>query len=183
MTRKTCQYTILINNWVCKGTPIDNAWKRALIAYVKAEGTTTSKLLKIKNNLLTLSEPKYVQTFNVFALTREEQEQYLKEINTQLREHCLILCDFQYCNEYNLIYNPPPYIIYTIPEKNKPISNCTSKLESTFNPDSNSDNDDDKNNSSSSAQNSNKIYDALNSDSNPKTFITLLDLTKEQELK
>ncbi|KAG9301424.1 hypothetical protein G9A89_018096 [Geosiphon pyriformis] len=27
---KTCQYTILINDWVRKGTPIDNAWKRAL---------------------------------------------------------------------------------------------------------------------------------------------------------
>ncbi|KAG9300152.1 hypothetical protein G9A89_010562 [Geosiphon pyriformis] len=59
----------------------------------KAEGATTSKLLEIKNNLLTLLKPEYVPMFNVFsnikddlkkfheyyqflAPTREEQKQY-----------------------------------------------------------------------------------------------------------
>ncbi|KAG9293067.1 hypothetical protein G9A89_016429 [Geosiphon pyriformis] len=38
-------------------------------------------------------------------------------------------------------------------------------------------------NNSSSAQNGNKNNNNLDSDSNPKTFITLSDLTKKQELK
>ncbi|KAG9293038.1 hypothetical protein G9A89_016400 [Geosiphon pyriformis] len=79
--------------------------------HAKVEDAMTSKLLKIKNNLLSLSEPEYVQMFNVFgnieddpkkfyehyqqlALTREEQEQHLEEINTQLCNYCLIPCDF-----------------------------------------------------------------------------------------
>ncbi|KAG9303704.1 hypothetical protein G9A89_018601 [Geosiphon pyriformis] len=74
-------------------------------------------------------------------------------------------------------------MIYTIPEGNKPMSSCALELESVFNPDSNSDNNDDKNNGSSSTPISNTNYDNLNSDSYPKTFIILPDLTKEQELK
>ncbi|KAG9285971.1 hypothetical protein G9A89_022647 [Geosiphon pyriformis] len=27
---ETCQYMILINDWVCKRTPIDDAWKQTL---------------------------------------------------------------------------------------------------------------------------------------------------------
>ncbi|KAG9299101.1 hypothetical protein G9A89_020414 [Geosiphon pyriformis] len=90
---ETYQYTILINNWVCKGTPIDNAWKRALrqlegyshnkhelwrMAYAKTEDTTTSELLEIKNNPLSLSEPKYVQTFNVFSNIEDNPEEFHK---------------------------------------------------------------------------------------------------------
>ncbi|KAG9292954.1 hypothetical protein G9A89_016316 [Geosiphon pyriformis] len=63
------------------------------------------------------------------------------------------------------------------------MSSCTSESESVFNPDSNSNNNDDENNGSSSTLISNTNYDNSNSDSYPKTFITLLDLTKEQELK
>ncbi|KAG9299281.1 hypothetical protein G9A89_013929 [Geosiphon pyriformis] len=70
-----------------------------------------------------------------------------------------------------------------IPEEDKPISSCTSKLESIFNSNSNSDDNDNKNNSSSSAQNDNKKYNDWNSDSNSKQYITLSDLFKEQELK
>ncbi|KAG9287553.1 hypothetical protein G9A89_019614 [Geosiphon pyriformis] len=88
-----------------------------------------------------------------------------------------------YCNECDLIYNPPPHIIYTIPEEEEPINSCASELESTFNPNSNSNNDNDKNNGSSSALNGNKNYDDSNSDSNPETFIALPDFSKEQELK
>ncbi|KAG9286835.1 hypothetical protein G9A89_012385 [Geosiphon pyriformis] len=108
---ETYQYTILINDWVSKGTPIDNAWKQALIAYAKAESATTSELLKIKNNPLSLSKPEYVQTFDVFgniednskefhkhyqhlASTKKEQEQCLEQLNTRLCQHCLIPCDF-----------------------------------------------------------------------------------------
>ncbi|KAG9292519.1 hypothetical protein G9A89_002154 [Geosiphon pyriformis] len=85
-----------------------------------------------------------------------------------------------YCN---LIYNPPPRIIYTIPEENEPISCCALELGSTFNLDSNSNNDDDKNNDSSFAQNGNENINNSNSDSNPKIYIELSDLTKEQVLK
>ncbi|KAG9284734.1 hypothetical protein G9A89_003037 [Geosiphon pyriformis] len=70
------------------------------MAYVKAEGVTTSELLEIKNNSLSLPKPEYVQTFNVFgniednpeefhkhyqhlALTREEQEQHLEHDNDE----------------------------------------------------------------------------------------------------
>ncbi|KAG9297814.1 hypothetical protein G9A89_000119 [Geosiphon pyriformis] len=69
------------------------------MVYVKAEGTTTSKLLEIKNNPLSLPEPKYIQIFDIFgniednskefhehyqhlALTKEEQEQHLEQLNT-----------------------------------------------------------------------------------------------------
>ncbi|KAG9303574.1 hypothetical protein G9A89_018470 [Geosiphon pyriformis] len=83
----------------------------------------------------------------------------------------------------DLIYNPPICMIYMIPEEEEPINSCTSELESTFNPNSNSDNDDNENNGSSSAQCDNGKYSNLNSDSNPKTYIVLSDLTKEQELK
>ncbi|KAG9296694.1 hypothetical protein G9A89_001326 [Geosiphon pyriformis] len=88
-----------------------------------------------------------------------------------------------YCNECDLIYNPPPCMIYMILKEKEPINSCASELESSFNSDSNSDNDDDKNNGSSSIQNGNKNYNDSNSNSNPKTYIVLLNLTKEQELK
>ncbi|KAG9294229.1 hypothetical protein G9A89_021588 [Geosiphon pyriformis] len=170
------------------------------MAYAKAEGATTNKLLEIKNNSLLLLEPEYVQTFDIFvniednlkefhkhyqqlASTRKEQKQHLKEINIQLCDYCLIPYDFKYCNECNLIYNPPPCMIYTIPEEDKPISNCASESESIFNPNSNSDNNDNENTDSSSAQNSNKNNNDSDPNSNSKTYITFPDLTKEQELK
>ncbi|KAG9306039.1 hypothetical protein G9A89_020234 [Geosiphon pyriformis] len=136
----------------------DELWR---MAYAKTEDATTSELLEIKNNSLSFPEPKYIQTFD------ERTEAAFRA----------------YCNECDLIYNLPPHIIYTIPEEDKPISNCASESESTFNPNSNSDNDDDKNNSSSSTLNSHEIYDDSNFNSNPKTFIALPDLIKEQELK
>ncbi|KAG9303591.1 hypothetical protein G9A89_018487 [Geosiphon pyriformis] len=86
----------------------------------------------------------------------------------------------------DLIYNPLPCIIYTIPEEEKPISNCISESESPINRDSNSDNDND-NNGSSSIQNSNNNDNDSNSDPNSNTnykqYIGLPDLSKEQELK
>ncbi|KAG9297090.1 hypothetical protein G9A89_019371 [Geosiphon pyriformis] len=114
------------------------------------------------------------------ALTKIEE---LKEINTKLCDYCLIPCDFQYCNKCDFIYNLPLHIIYTILEEEKPISSCTSELESIFNLDSNSDNDDNKNNSSSSIPNDHKNYNDSNFNSNSKTYIALPNLIKKQELK
>ncbi|KAG9287488.1 hypothetical protein G9A89_023860 [Geosiphon pyriformis] len=93
------------------GRTCDETYELWRMAYAKAEGTTTSKLLEIKNNLLLLPKPEYIQTFDIFgniknnpeefykhyqhlAPTREEQEQCLEQLNTQLCQHCLIPCDF-----------------------------------------------------------------------------------------
>ncbi|KAG9288382.1 hypothetical protein G9A89_021413 [Geosiphon pyriformis] len=43
---------------------------------VKAEDTTTSKLLEIKNNLLSLPESKYVLTFDVFGNIEDDLEEF-----------------------------------------------------------------------------------------------------------
>ncbi|KAG9303837.1 hypothetical protein G9A89_018734 [Geosiphon pyriformis] len=170
------------------------------MANTKIEGIMLSKILEIKNNslkpvnIVLIPNPdtfldlkagpeKFHKHYQNLAPTRKEQEQCLAQINTQLCNHCLILCDFQYCNECNLIYNLPPlHMIYTIPEE-KPISSCALESESTFNPDSNSNNNDNENNSFSSAQYGNKDNNNLDSNSNPKTYIALPDLTKAQELK
>ncbi|KAG9306656.1 hypothetical protein G9A89_004203 [Geosiphon pyriformis] len=126
---------------------------------------------------------KIITTNRITKTPIEEQEQWLEEINTQLYNQCLISCDFQYCNECDLIYNSPPHIIYTIPEKEEPISSCALELESTFNLNLNSNNNNNKNNDSSSIQNGNKNYDDSNFDSNPEQYIVLLNLSKKQELK
>ncbi|KAG9284516.1 hypothetical protein G9A89_014120 [Geosiphon pyriformis] len=163
----------------------------------KIEEATSKEIRKIKNNPLEpieldwdkepvinfLESEVFHEHYQTLALTREEQEECLAQLNTRLCDHCLILCDFQYCNECNLIYNPLLHMIYTIPEEKKTISSCTSELELMFNSDSNSDNDDNENNNSSFAPNSNENYDNSNFDSNSETFIVLLDLSKKQELK
>ncbi|KAG9302379.1 hypothetical protein G9A89_011429 [Geosiphon pyriformis] len=198
-----CQYTILISDWVSRVIPITAAWHQTL-DHLNIEGATLSEILEIKNNppepvdIIHIPNPdafmdketdpedfhKYYQNL---APTREEQKQYLEQLNTRLCDHCLISCNFQYCNECDLIYNPLPCIIYTIPEEIKPISSYTSKSESLFNPNSNSDNDDDKNTSFSSVQIGNNNDDDSNLDSNfdPKyeQYIALPDLFKEQKLK
>ncbi|KAG9307513.1 hypothetical protein G9A89_017343 [Geosiphon pyriformis] len=94
----------------------------------------------IKNNLLELIKLNWGSNSEII-LELMDPEQFYK-----LCDYCLIPYDFQYCNEYNLIYNSPLCIIYMIPEKNKSISSCASKSESTFNSDSNFNNDDNKNN-------------------------------------
>ncbi|KAG9284459.1 hypothetical protein G9A89_014063 [Geosiphon pyriformis] len=78
-------------------------------------------------------------------------------------------------------------MIYTIPKKEEPISNCALESELIFNPDSNSDNNDDKNTGSSSVQygenNDNDSNSDLNPNPNYEQYIALPNLTKEQELK
>ncbi|KAG9288783.1 hypothetical protein G9A89_023080 [Geosiphon pyriformis] len=127
--------------------PIDAVWRQAVknlngclhnddkiwrMAFAKIEGALPKEIKMIKNNPLKSIElnwdPKPVINFL-------DPKQFY--------EHYQELCD--------LIYNPPPRIIYTIPEEEL-ISSCASELESTFNPNSNSDNDNNKNNSSSSKQ-------------------------------
>ncbi|KAG9296891.1 hypothetical protein G9A89_006846 [Geosiphon pyriformis] len=78
-------------------------------------------------------------------------------------------------------------MIYTIPEKEEPISSCALELESPFNLNSNFNNNDNKNTGSSSVQygenNNNNSNSDLNPDPNYEQYIALPDLTKEQELK
>ncbi|KAG9286001.1 hypothetical protein G9A89_022677 [Geosiphon pyriformis] len=212
MCDKSCQYTILISDWIRKGTLIKTAWKKAVqqldsclhddnkiwqIAFVKIERALPEEIREIKNNppepieldwdsepvinLLELEE--FYKHYQHLAPTREEQEQWLKQLNARLCHYCLILSDFEYCNECDLIYNPPPCMIYMILKEKKPISNCTLELESVFDPDSNPNNNNDKNTSSSSAQNDNKNISNSDSNSNSEIYIALPDLSKEQELK
>ncbi|KAG9296697.1 hypothetical protein G9A89_001329 [Geosiphon pyriformis] len=171
------------------------------ITIAKIEGVTPKEIREIKNNpsepikldwdaepVINFLEPEeFHEHYQNLAPTREEQKQQLAQLNTRLCCHCLILSNFKYCDNCDLIYNLPPRMIYTISEKEEPISSCTSESESLLNPDSNPDNDDNKNNSSSSVQNGNDndndINSNSNSDSNYKQYIVLPNLTKEQELK
>ncbi|KAG9294253.1 hypothetical protein G9A89_021612 [Geosiphon pyriformis] len=201
----SCQYTILISDWIKKRTPIEAVWKRAVqqldscshdddkiwrMAISKIEGVTPEEIRKIKNNppepieldwnaepVINFLEPEeFYKHYQNLAPTREE-----------LCYYCLIPSDFEYCDNCDFIYNLPPRIIYTISEEEELISSCTSESELPLNSNSNPDNDNNRNNSSSSVQNSNdkdnNIKSDLNSDSNYGQYIALFDLTKEQELK
>ncbi|KAG9291702.1 hypothetical protein G9A89_022121 [Geosiphon pyriformis] len=165
----------------------------------KIEGASPEKIRTIKNNplkpieldwdaepVINFLEPEeFHEHYQNLAPTREEQEQWLAQLNTRLCCHCLILSDFEYCDNCNFIYNPPPCMIYTIPEEEKPISSCASESELLIN--HNPDFNDDNENSSSSIQNGNDNKDDSNSDSNSdlnyEQYIALPDLSKEQELK
>ncbi|KAG9287753.1 hypothetical protein G9A89_004156 [Geosiphon pyriformis] len=166
----SCQYTILISDWVSH----DKIWQ---MANAKVADTMPSEILKIKNNpskpvnIVLIPNPDAF--LNLEAGPEEFHEHYQNLAPTkEEQEQCL--CD--------LIYNPPPCMIYMIPEE-EPISSCTLESELTFNLNLNSNNNDDKNNGSSSTQYGNKDNNNLNSNSNPETYITLPDLTKKQELK
>ncbi|KAG9299640.1 hypothetical protein G9A89_020811 [Geosiphon pyriformis] len=197
----SCQYTIFISDWVKKETPIEAAWRRAQMAIAKIEDTSLEEIRTIKNNppesikldwntepVINFLEPEeFHEHYQNLAPTRKEQKQWLAQLNTRLCHHCLIPSDFEYCNDCDLIYNPPSCMIYTIPKEEEPISSCTSESKLPFDPNSNSDNDDDENNGSSFIQNGNdndnNINSDSNSDSNYEQYIMLPDLTKEQELK
>ncbi|KAG9303817.1 hypothetical protein G9A89_018714 [Geosiphon pyriformis] len=200
------------NQW----TPIEAAWRKTMhrldscphndneiwqMALAKIKGASPEEIKTVKNNppkfieldwdpesiINLLDSEQFHKNYQELAPTREEQEQWLEQLNTKLCYHCLISSDFEYCNEYDLIYNPPSCIIYMIPEKEESISNCVSESESLFDPNSNFDNDNNKNTSSSSVQYDNNNNDNSNSDSNSnlkyEQYITIPDLTKEQELK
>ncbi|KAG9305662.1 hypothetical protein G9A89_022584 [Geosiphon pyriformis] len=114
------------------------------------------------------------------AKIEEALPEEIRMIKNNLPELIELNWDPEPCD---LIYNPPSYIIYTILKEEELISSCALEMESIFNHNLNSNNDDDKNNSSSSIQYSNENNNDSNSDTNPETYITLPDLTKEQELK
>ncbi|KAG9290346.1 hypothetical protein G9A89_007077 [Geosiphon pyriformis] len=189
-----------MTNHTPSGDKLSNVWTNVHMMMTKS-GVTPEEIKTIKDNplepieldwdskpVINLLDPEqFHKHYQELAPTREEQEQQLEEINIRLCDYCLIPCDFQYCNKYDLIYNLPPCMIYTIPKEEEPISSCASESESIPNPDSDSNNDDNKNNSSSSIQNGNNNDNDSNSDSNSdsnyKQYITLPDLTKEQELK
>ncbi|KAG9301839.1 hypothetical protein G9A89_004518 [Geosiphon pyriformis] len=170
------------------------------MAITKIEGATPEEIREIKNNpaepieldwdaepVINFLEPEeFYEHYQNLVPTKEEQEQRLAQLNTRLCRHCLIPSDFEYCDDYDLIYNLPPCMIYTIPKEEEPISNCTSESKSPINRDSNSDNDDD-NNGSSFVQNGNDNDNDSNSDPNSdinyKQYIALPDLSKKQKLK
>ncbi|KAG9285086.1 hypothetical protein G9A89_009897 [Geosiphon pyriformis] len=187
----SCQYTILISDWVRKGTPIKAAWRRAAtpeeIKMIKDNPLKPLELDWDAEPIINLLDPEqFHEHYQELAPTREEQKQQLEQLNARLCQHCLIPCDFQYCDKCDLIYNPLPHMIYMIPEKEEPISSCTSESELPINRDSNSNNNDD-NNSSSSIQNGNDNDNDFNSDTNSNLnyvqYIALPDLSKKQELK
>ncbi|KAG9295820.1 hypothetical protein G9A89_009049 [Geosiphon pyriformis] len=177
-TTTGCEHIIIANHAITNATDIQSA---------KASGTMNHVLLVVNS----YSTRRYGMTF----LIKEEHATLhtiqgatpnkILEIKNNPPEQIDII--FKRAGAVasicNLIYNPPIRMIYIIPEKEKPISSCTSELESIFNPDLNSNNDNDKNTSSSSIQYSNEDNSNLDSDPNSKTFIALFDLTKEQELK
>ncbi|KAG9305797.1 hypothetical protein G9A89_001086 [Geosiphon pyriformis] len=149
------------------------------MATAKIKDALPKKIWTIKNNspepikldwntepVINFLEPEeFHKHYQNLAPTREEQEQWLAQLNTKLCRHCLIPSDFEYCDNCDLIYNPPPCMIYSIPEEEEPISSCASESELLINRDPDSDNDD-KNTGSSSIQNGND--DKNNSDSDLK---------------
>ncbi|KAG9304303.1 hypothetical protein G9A89_019865 [Geosiphon pyriformis] len=170
----SCQYTILISNWVKKETPIeaqldgclhndDEIWRMAI---GKIEGATSEEIREIKNNPPEPIELNWDAEPVINFLEPED--------------------DFEYCDNCDIIYNPPPHMIYTIPEEEEPISSCASELKSLINHNPDSD-DNNKNTSFSSIQNSNDNKNNSNSDSNSnlnyEQYIALPDLSKKQELK
>ncbi|KAG9285006.1 hypothetical protein G9A89_009816 [Geosiphon pyriformis] len=101
LVARNCQRWDNMPCLACRETLLDKGmWNNIPgITYTIAEGATASKLQKIKTNLLFLPEPEYVATFDVFgnveddseefhkhyqqlAPTREEQEEWLAQLNT-----------------------------------------------------------------------------------------------------
>ncbi|KAG9293313.1 hypothetical protein G9A89_007559 [Geosiphon pyriformis] len=120
MCDTTCQYMILICDWVRGGTPFEAAFNRALkrlqhyshdedklynTAQAKVRGGTAEEIQRWKESAEVADE---VANYNMFdpvdefqdyyqqlCPTRQEQEQYLAQINTYLCENCLIPCQSQ----------------------------------------------------------------------------------------
>ncbi|KAG9304861.1 hypothetical protein G9A89_001759 [Geosiphon pyriformis] len=182
-----CQYTILISDWIRKEIPIEVAWRKAM-QQLDSCSHNDDKLWRMNAEpaINSLEPEEFHEHYQNLAPTREEQEQWLAQLNTRLCHHCLIPSDFEYCDNCDLLYNPPPRMIYSIPKEEEPISSCALKSESLINRDPDSD-DDNENIGSSSVQNGNDNKNDsnsdLNSDLNYERYIALPDLSKEQELK
>ncbi|KAG9291437.1 hypothetical protein G9A89_021856 [Geosiphon pyriformis] len=120
----TCQYMILICDWVRGGMPFEAVFNRALkrlqhyphdedelynTAQAKVRGGTAEEIRHWKESAEVADE---VASYNMFdpvdefqdyyqqlCLTQQEQKQYLAQINTYLCENCLIPCQSQCCEE------------------------------------------------------------------------------------
>ncbi|KAG9294957.1 hypothetical protein G9A89_017751 [Geosiphon pyriformis] len=160
MCNELCQYTILISDWMLSEDKPSNVWMDVHTMMTKS-GTTLEEIKTIKNN-----PPEPIE----FDWDPKPSRSNAWKKST-----------LDYVTTCNFIYNPPPCMIYTIPEEKEPIGSCASESESIFNPDLNSNNDD--NNGSSSAQNGNKNISDSDFNLNPKIYIALPDLSKKQELK
>ncbi|KAG9293082.1 hypothetical protein G9A89_016444 [Geosiphon pyriformis] len=78
--------------------------------------------------IINLLDPEqFHKHYQELAPTREKQKQQLEQLNARLCQHCLISCNFQYCDD-----------------------RCASESESIFNPNLNSDNDNNENTNSNS---------------------------------
>ncbi|KAG9303261.1 hypothetical protein G9A89_013587 [Geosiphon pyriformis] len=91
----------------------------------KASETTrrashVAKSCQIKDSgMMCLAEEKHAIRLEL-APTREKQKQRLANLNTKLCNHCLIPCHFQYCDECDLMFNPPLRILFPITELPEP---------------------------------------------------------------
>ncbi|KAG9306954.1 hypothetical protein G9A89_008714 [Geosiphon pyriformis] len=124
MCDATCQYTILICNWVREGMPFEAAFNRVLkrlqhyphdenelynTTQAKVRGGTAEEIrcwketAKVADKVTSYNmfDPvdKFQDYYQQLCPTRQEQEQYLAQINTYLCENCLILCQNQCCEE------------------------------------------------------------------------------------
>ncbi|KAG9304499.1 hypothetical protein G9A89_020063 [Geosiphon pyriformis] len=85
----------------------------------KANGTTrhashVAKFCQMKDSgMMCLAEEEHATRLEL-APTHEEQKQKLANLNTKLCDYCLIPCHFQYCDECDLMFNPPPKILFPI---------------------------------------------------------------------
>ncbi|KAG9294254.1 hypothetical protein G9A89_021613 [Geosiphon pyriformis] len=67
-----------------------------------------------ENDFFTDDSNAFQNRYQELAPTCEEQEQRLADLNTKLCDYCLILCHFQYCDECDLMFNPPSRILFPI---------------------------------------------------------------------
>ncbi|KAG9295056.1 hypothetical protein G9A89_017850 [Geosiphon pyriformis] len=106
----TCQYTILICDWVRGGTPFEAAFNRALKRLQhyphnedKLYNTTQAKSAEVADKVASYNMFDPVDEFQDYyqqlCPTQQEQKQYLVQINTYLCENCLIPCQSQCCEE------------------------------------------------------------------------------------
>ncbi|KAG9300804.1 hypothetical protein G9A89_003153 [Geosiphon pyriformis] len=108
----TCQYTILIYNWVREGTPFEAAFNRVLkrLQYYPHNEDELYNTTQTKKESAEVADK--VTSYNMFnpvdkfqnyyqqlCPTQQKQKQYLTQINTYLCENCLILCQNQCCEE------------------------------------------------------------------------------------
>ncbi|KAG9289114.1 hypothetical protein G9A89_022423 [Geosiphon pyriformis] len=127
----------ILFNWVEKKTPIEATWRRAVqqlnscphdddelwqMAITKIEGALLEEIRTIKNN-----SPEPI-----------ELDWDAKPVINFLEPKD----DFEYDNDCDLIYNPPPHMIYTISKEEEPISSCASESESLINRNPDSDDND-----------------------------------------